>query len=116
MGFSHKVLPECEEPKLRIHKVNNLNISFKFMREENIKLVGIGSEGISCPRKRLTNHLDIIDRTEKLIFGMIWTVVWFYNTHGGGFRDLKQKVLDWLRDLGIDANLREYVRTKVEAI
>lgn len=56
MGLSLKKLPELEEPKLRIHKVNNLNISFKFMKEEGIKLVGIGSEGSLRLTSLITRH------------------------------------------------------------
>lgn len=51
---------------------------------------------------------DIIDRNETLILGMMWTVFWFYHTHGGGYRDLKMEVLDWLKELGFGINLKEY--------
>jgi hypothetical protein len=50
---------------------------------------------------------DIIDKNERLILGMIWTVFWFYHTKGGNFRDLKQEVLEWLGDLGFSKNLKE---------
>lgn len=37
-------------PKMRIHKINNLVTSIKFVEDEGIKLVGIGAESmlISC--------------------------------------------------------------------
>jgi hypothetical protein len=33
------------QPKMRIHMVNNLFVSFQFLEQEKIKIVGIGPEG-----------------------------------------------------------------------
>lgn len=42
-----------QQPKMRIHMINNLCVSFQFLEQEKIRLVGIGAEGLSW----LTNFL-----------------------------------------------------------
>jgi filamin len=46
-SISGKTLPKLNEnPKFRIHKLENLSISLKFLEQEKIKLIGIAQEGI----------------------------------------------------------------------
>jgi len=49
-------------PKLRIQKVENLNTALGFIKRRGVNLTNIGAE-------------DIVDGNEKLILGMIWTII-----------------------------------------
>ncbi|EGC36022.1 hypothetical protein DICPUDRAFT_54845, partial [Dictyostelium purpureum] len=49
----------------RLLYINNLNVSLKFIHDEGIKTVGLGSE-------------DIVDKNLKLIMGLIWTLILTY--------------------------------------
>lgn len=57
----HIKIPE-KAPKLRIKKVINVGVALKFIEAAGVKLVGIGAE-------------EIVDGNEKLILGMIWTII-----------------------------------------
>eukprot|EP01126_Amoeba_proteus_P018813 TRINITY_DN1956_c0_g3_i1.p1 TRINITY_DN1956_c0_g3~~TRINITY_DN1956_c0_g3_i1.p1 ORF type:complete len:925 (-),score=216.08 TRINITY_DN1956_c0_g3_i1:24-2705(-) len=52
--------------KTRFGKLSNLNSCFDFLRDDGVKLVGIGPE-------------DVLARNEKLIMGMIWTLMVHYH-------------------------------------
>lgn len=51
-----------KHPKLRIQKVENLNLCLNFIKRRGVNLTNIGAE-------------DIVDGNEKLVLGMIWTVI-----------------------------------------
>merc|ERR1712124_203709 len=51
-----------KNPKMKIHKIQNVNIGLDFIAKKGVKLWGISSE-------------DIVDENLKLILGMIWTVI-----------------------------------------
>ncbi|KAI9188028.1 alpha-actinin [Blastocladiella emersonii ATCC 22665] len=51
-----------KSPRLRIQKVENLNVALGFIKRRGVNLVSIGAE-------------DIVDANEKLILGMIWTII-----------------------------------------
>ncbi|KAJ3035823.1 hypothetical protein HDV00_003358 [Rhizophlyctis rosea] len=51
-----------KNPKLRIQKVENLNKALDFVRRRGVALTNIGAE-------------DIVDSNEKLILGLIWTII-----------------------------------------
>ena len=49
-------------PKMKIHKIENINVALKYVATKGVKLVGISSE-------------DIEGENLKLILGMIWTII-----------------------------------------
>ncbi|KAJ2595824.1 alpha-actinin [Coemansia sp. RSA 1722] len=49
-------------PRMRIQKVENVNMALDFIRSRNISLTNIGAE-------------DIVDSNHKLILGMIWIII-----------------------------------------
>ncbi|EGG24906.1 interaptin [Cavenderia fasciculata] len=65
LSGSNSILSKCTKLKNRLHKVNNINFSLKFIAEEGIKMVGCGAE-------------DIADGNLKLIMGLIWTLIKSY--------------------------------------
>ena len=51
-----------KNPKMKIHKIQNINSCLKFIEQKGVKLWGIASE-------------DIHDENLKLILGMVWTII-----------------------------------------
>ncbi|CAM0139645.1 unnamed protein product [Umbelopsis sp. WA50703] len=51
-----------KNPKMRIQKVENVNKALEFIKLRGVALTNIGAE-------------DIVDTNEKLILGMIWTII-----------------------------------------
>eukprot|EP01126_Amoeba_proteus_P016162 TRINITY_DN17424_c0_g1_i1.p1 TRINITY_DN17424_c0_g1~~TRINITY_DN17424_c0_g1_i1.p1 ORF type:complete len:232 (-),score=54.75 TRINITY_DN17424_c0_g1_i1:2-697(-) len=86
-----EVATRMDEPKLRVHKINNLGRSLEFLKVEGVKLVGIGAE-------------DILDHNEKLILGLIWTLILRYHVGGSTIRDAKQDMANFVGDMGITIN------------
>jgi filamin len=65
--ISGKTFPKyTKNPKGRFQAIENNNWVMRFMRDENLKLVGIGAE-------------DIVDGKLKLILGLIWTLILRYS-------------------------------------
>ncbi|ETV90398.1 hypothetical protein H310_14824 [Aphanomyces invadans] len=54
-----------KEPRLRIHKLENLNMVFGFLAKGNVMVTNIGSS-------------DILDGNNKLILGLMWTIIKHY--------------------------------------
>jgi len=53
---------KMKKAKMKIQKIENITRGFKFMAENDVKLVNIGPE-------------DVHDGNEKLILGLIWTLI-----------------------------------------
>ncbi|OZJ03938.1 hypothetical protein BZG36_02934 [Bifiguratus adelaidae] len=51
-----------QKPKMRIQKVENVNKALEFIKHRGVGLTNIGAE-------------DIVDSNQKLILGMIWTII-----------------------------------------
>ncbi|KAJ2780851.1 alpha-actinin [Coemansia javaensis] len=49
-------------PRMRIQRIENVNLALDFIRSRDIGLINIGAE-------------DIVDANRKLILGMIWTII-----------------------------------------
>eukprot|EP00835_Amoeboradix_gromovi_P001569 NODE_74_length_23402_cov_1.166974.p2 type:complete len:556 gc:universal NODE_74_length_23402_cov_1.166974:6025-4358(-) len=49
-------------PKMRIQKVENLNLALAYIKSRNVPITNIGAE-------------DIMDGNEKLVMGLIWTII-----------------------------------------
>lgn len=65
------------------HKTENLNAALKFMRKEGLVLVNTGST-------------DIQEHNERIILGMIWTIILRYQINKGEGGSPKQDLLDWV--------------------
>ncbi|TMW58569.1 hypothetical protein Poli38472_010128 [Pythium oligandrum] len=51
-----------KKPRMRIQKMENLNMAFAFMQKKGINLTNLGSS-------------DILDGNQKLILGLMWTLI-----------------------------------------
>ncbi|KAJ0408951.1 hypothetical protein P43SY_002830 [Pythium insidiosum] len=51
-----------KKPRMRIQKLENLNMAFAFMQKKNVNLTNLGSS-------------DILDGNQKLILGLMWTLI-----------------------------------------
>lgn len=56
------IFPKVKRVNMKIQRVENINVSLKYIREKGIKLVSIGGE-------------DIYAGNLKLILGLIWTLI-----------------------------------------
>jgi len=77
-----------KKPKGRFQMIENNNWVVKFIRDEGLKLVGIGAE-------------DIVDGKLKLILGLIWTLILRYQISGISAEDdgntPKGALLEWVK-------------------
>ncbi|CAD5225498.1 unnamed protein product [Bursaphelenchus okinawaensis] len=60
--ISGEDLGKANRGKMRVQKVENLNICLDFLKRKRIQLENIGA-------------VDILDRNEDLILGLIWTII-----------------------------------------
>lgn len=70
-----------KKPKIDIQKLENLNQCLQFIRDHDIQLVNIGSS-------------DILKGNEKLILGLLWTIILRFEVAGA---DGKAGLLLWLQ-------------------
>mmetsp|Transcript_28530 Transcript_28530/g.45985 ORF Transcript_28530/g.45985 Transcript_28530/m.45985 type:complete len:787 (+) Transcript_28530:255-2615(+) len=70
-----------KNPRMDIQKLENLNQCIKFIKEHDIQLVNIGSS-------------DILKGNEKLILGLLWTIILRFEVAGA---DGKAGLLLWLQ-------------------
>lgn len=83
--ISNKTFPSYNKKCRFINqRLENLNACLKFLRDEDIKLVAIGSE-------------DIERGTKKLILGLIWTIILRYHIQKGKKDNAKNALLEWVR-------------------
>lgn len=111
--LSGKTLPKMDPPKSRTHKILNLGVSLKFLEESHIKLVAIGAE-------------DILDHVNKLILGLIWTIILRFQicaslpatpdhsdpdsankpappVQNTSIVEAKKQLLSWLQSMGVES-------------
>eukprot|EP00037_Helgoeca_nana_P009518 m.83397 g.83397 ORF g.83397 m.83397 type:complete len:896 (-) comp19632_c0_seq1:1731-4418(-) len=62
IGGDKVKLPKPARGNLRIHKVQNVGHALEFLKQKQVKLVGIGAE-------------EVVDGNLKLILGMLWTTI-----------------------------------------
>ncbi|KAL6743755.1 hypothetical protein Aduo_016762 [Ancylostoma duodenale] len=60
--ISGEKLGKPNRGRMRVQKIENLNKSLDFLKKKKIQLENIGAE-------------DILDRNERLILGLIWTII-----------------------------------------
>mmetsp|Transcript_34462 Transcript_34462/g.105899 ORF Transcript_34462/g.105899 Transcript_34462/m.105899 type:complete len:169 (-) Transcript_34462:46-552(-) len=75
--------------RMRIQRVANLNVVFKFFPDADVKLENIGV-------------LDIVDGSPTPVLGLVWSIIAFYLVRDVGEADddlaaVKRKVLKWAR-------------------
>jgi filamin len=74
-----------KNPRIRAQKLENLSFCFRFLKEEQIKLVGMGPE-------------DLCDGNLKLTLGLIWTLILrFQIQRGDSNSSAKNALLEWVR-------------------
>ncbi len=97
--LSGKKMPRHnKKPNFRSQKLENVSIALEFLEREDVVLVNIDST-------------DIVDSKEKLILGLIWTLILHYAISmpmwegpplGGGAagpeKTPKQRLMDWVKD------------------
>ena len=64
-GTSLRPLGKMNKGKMQIQLMANMNIIFKYFKQTELPLVGIGPQ-------------DIVDGHEKLTLGMVWTIICFF--------------------------------------
>ncbi len=54
--------PFVKNPKIRLQQIQNVNKALEFIKKRGVNLTNIGAE-------------DIVDKNEKLVLGLIWTII-----------------------------------------
>jgi len=84
-SISGKKLPKITlKPKMKLQKIENLNVCLHFIASCGVKLIGISSE-------------EIHDHNEKLILGMVWTLILRFEIQDISVEDLtaREGLLLW---------------------
>jgi hypothetical protein len=84
-----------KNPKIRVQKIENVNFSLEFLKNEGIKLVGVGGG-------------DIVDGNLKLILGVIWTIILRYQIQVAEGNSARQELLDWVRSQIPEYNINNF--------
>jgi len=84
-----------KNPKIRVQKIENVNFSLEFLKNEGIKLVGVGGG-------------DIVDGNLKLILGLIWTIILRYQIQVAEGNSARQELLDWVRQRIPEYNINNF--------
>jgi hypothetical protein len=69
-----------QNPKFKIHRIENVNICLKFLESKGVKLVNISSEGINYYNYIssiifLPTNSEIVGQNIKIILGTIWILI-----------------------------------------
>jgi len=83
--ISGKKLPKITmKPRMRLQNIQNLNVCLSFIASCGVKLIGISSE-------------EICDHNQKLILGMVWTLILRFEIQDISIEDLtaKEGLLYW---------------------
>jgi hypothetical protein len=46
-----------KKPKMRIHKIQNVDMALKFLKESKVQLISISAEGMITPKKYSSNQI-----------------------------------------------------------
>ena len=60
--ISGEQLPKPDRGKMRIHKLSNVNKALQFIESKGVRLVSIGSEGLSTRREKTYCRLTLLNR------------------------------------------------------
>jgi glutaredoxin len=90
-----------KNPVVPMQKLENCSIALNFLKSENIKLVNIGPE-------------DIVDGRQKLLLGLIWTIILRYQiqgmNEGEGEGRAKSDLLEWIRKKIPEYNIQNFTK------
>jgi len=84
-----------KNPKIRVQKIENVNFSLEFLKNEGIKLVGVGGG-------------DIVDGNLKLILGLIWTIILRYQIQVAEGNSARAELLEWVRQRIPEYNINNF--------
>jgi len=84
-----------KNPKIRVQKIENANFSLEFLKNEGIKLVGVGGG-------------DIVDGNLKLILGLIWTIILRYQIQVAEGNSARAELLEWVRQRIPEYNINNF--------
>jgi spectrin beta len=84
--ISGETLGRPNRGRMRVQKIENLNRVLDFLKHNKIQLENIGAE-------------DILDRNERLILGLIWTIILRFQI-GDGITE----------DVGVSGNLQKFFK------
>jgi len=84
-----------KNPKIRVQKIENVNFGLEFLKNEGIKLVGVGGG-------------DIVDGNLKLILGLIWTIILRYQIQVAEGNSARADLLDWVRQRIPEYNINNF--------
>jgi len=82
-----KIAKRPEEPKSRIHKINNVFLALQFLESLEVQVVGVAAE-------------DFVDSNKKLILGFLWTLYRKYRIHviKEGDKSAEEGLLQWCKN------------------
>lgn len=82
-----KIAKRPEEPKSRIHKINNVFLALQFLETMEVKVEGVAAE-------------DFVDSNKKLILGFLWTLYRKYRIHviKEGDKSAEEGLLQWCKN------------------
>lgn len=83
-----KIAKKPEEPKSRIHKINNVFLALQFLESLNeVRVEGVAAE-------------DFVDSNKKLILGFLWTLYRKYRIHviKEGDKSAEEGLLQWCKN------------------
>jgi len=82
-----KIAKRPEEPKSRIHKINNVFLALQFLDTMEVKVEGVAAE-------------DFVDSNKKLILGFLWTLYRKYRIHvlKEGDKSAEEGLLQWCKN------------------
>jgi len=84
-----------KNPKIRVQKIENVNFALEFLKNEGIKLVGVGGT-------------DIVDGNLKLILGLIWTIILRYQIQVAEGNSARAELLEWVRQRIPEYNINNF--------
>lgn len=96
--LSKKKLPKHNREVKRLpQKTENVSIALQFMKDQGIKMVGIGAD-------------DIVDGRAKLILGLVWTLIQKYQIQKGKASggSAKDDLLAWVNKAIPSANVKNF--------
>eukprot|EP01126_Amoeba_proteus_P015924 TRINITY_DN1725_c0_g1_i3.p1 TRINITY_DN1725_c0_g1~~TRINITY_DN1725_c0_g1_i3.p1 ORF type:complete len:773 (-),score=129.90 TRINITY_DN1725_c0_g1_i3:63-2303(-) len=93
--ISSKNIKVNKNPRIPVQQLENLTWCLEFLKGEGIKLVGIGPS-------------DIRSGNQKLILGLIWTIILRYQIQVSEGASAKQELLDWVRSKIPEYNINNF--------
>lgn len=90
-------------PRMRLQKIQNLNVCLDFIARSGVRLIGISSE-------------EICDHNQKLILGMVWTLILRFEIQDISIEDLtaKEGLLYWCQKKTAgyrDVHVKDFTRS-----